>query len=605
MSQKNQDLANIFDTGGKFSDPFLLPSSEYMPTSLDSALEFCMFLFYMNPLYRRASKRVVAHFVTDIDFVGKQGDQRERDELKEYLTEELDLYSAMLTAGEEWSCYGNSFWRICFPFDRFLIDRREGRLKEYSLDMFGNDAKFNLTRMTYTVPDPAAMSKHKGGSIPTVELPFRDRRSTESTRIKLAPLDPKRMRLQFSWIGRDTTFIYQFEEWFVSQIKEGRLYQVNKTPIAMLKAIQNDQDFMFQEDEVFHFKAPTISGVSNNGWGVPETLVNYRSLHQLQVYRKIDESVGRDYMLPFRLFSPELGNNASDITMYSHLGVWGDRVKDLIASRRKNPEQIHAFPFPIRYQEEGASGKELTPKDLIEYQTNDMLDGMGYPAELFRGSLQVQQIPTAIRLFENSFYFMHQNYDRMLKWATRRILDYTGREQIGVTLQLPSIADDLEQRHVYLQLAAGGEVSRDKVYKQFNIKDPIEEAKKRMEEDIEIQRAQQKIQADFEREQTMGSADDIIASQMGGAQPGTAGGAGLGGSPAGGSTTPLDIMSQAEEQAAQLLQIESDGERRKMLQDIEATNPNLHAAVKQKMEEMRSAAASQGRQSVGQLIAGG
>ena len=586
----------------KFSDPFITPSSSFIPKDMHTAMDFCLFIYYLNANYRRASQRVVSHFVTGIEFRGKQGDQKERDELYDYLRDGLDILGGLLAMGDEWSVYGNSFARIFFPFDRYLVDNRDG-YAEYSLEIFGNDAKFNLESMTYDVTDPRTAHEPLGRR-KRIKLPFRDRRSTDLSRIKIVFMDPRRIRLQHSWISLKCRVIYQFEEWFVKHIREGRLHQVNETPLDMLRAIQRNEDFLFDADNVFHCKAPTISGISNNGWGLPETIVNYRSIHQLQVYRKIDEAVGLDYMLPFRLFSPNLSAEAQDASVYQHLGVWTSHVQKMIKNRRKDPSLMHAFPFPINYQEFGAEGKQLTPKDLIEFQTNDMLDGMGYPAELFRGSLQVQQVPTAIRLFENNFHFLHRNFDNFLRWVTRKVLDYLGREQIGVSLQLPSIADDLEERNIYLQLAAGGEISRAKAYKPFNIKDPVEEAKERMQEDIEIQREQQKLQQDFQREMEQGSADKIIAGQMQGQPAGPSPG-GAPGSAGPGTTTPLDIMSQAQEQAQKLLAVQSDGERSKLLQQLKASNPNLHAMVKQFMEEARAQGASQGRAAVGQQAAQG
>jgi hypothetical protein len=49
----------------------------------------------------------------------------------------------------------------------------------------------------------------------------------------------------------------------------------------------------------------------------------------------------------------------------------------------------------------------------------------------------------------------------------------------------------------------------------------------------------------------------------------------------------------------QLLQIEDNGERRRAMNDLRATNPQLHAIVKQKMEEIRSQGASEGRKMAG------
>lgn len=487
-------------------------------------------------------------------------------------------------------CYGNSFVRIFFPFDRFLIDRREGRFNEYALGAFGDTAKFDLDSMTYEIPDPVTAGLPESKRT-RVKLPFLDRRSMDPSRIKIRMIDPRQMSLQMSWQSGHTRYVYRFEEWFIKQIKEGRMYQVNQTPIDMLKAIKNDEDFMFNDNSIYHCKAPHVSGISNNGWGLPETIVNYRSLHNLQIYRCIDETIGLDYMLPFRLFSPAGKDSLSDPAMYTNLGVWSSHIEKLIKARRKDPTKMMAFPFPVAYQEFGASGKELTPKDLIEYSTNEMLDGMGYPSELFRGSMQVQQVPTTLRLFENTFHFLHRHYDGLLRWVNRRVLDYLGREQIGLSLQLPSMADDLEERHIYLQLAAGGEISRDKAYKAFNIKDPVQEAITRMQEDIEIQREQQKIQKDFEREMSAGSADQVLEGQAQG-----------GGAPAqgGGNVTPLDIMSQAEDLAKQWLQVQDNGQRAKLMKQTQASNPTLHAMAKQRLEEYRAEGESQGRASVSQ-----
>jgi hypothetical protein len=161
----------------------------------------------------------------------------------------------------------------------------------------------------------------------------------------------------------------------------------------------------------------------------------------------------------------------------------------------------------------------------MEFQVNDLLDSMGYPAELFRGSLQVQQVPTALRLFENSFHFLHRGFDRLLKWTTERVLDYMGREQIGVSLQLPRMADDLEKRSIYMQLAAGAEIPRQVAYRPLGIDDPVEAARQRAQEDAEIQKEVSKIQQQAQKEMQEGSMEGVIAAQQAGGGGGAPGGA--------------------------------------------------------------------------------
>ena len=107
-----------------------------------------------------------------------------------------------------------------------------------------------------------------------------------------------------------------------------------------------------------------------------------------------------------------------------------------------------------------------------------------------------------------------------------------------------------------------------------------------------------------EREATLGSADQTLSAMMqaqqgpppedgGGAPPSGGGGSGVGG------RTPVQVMQDAEDTAMQLLQIEDVGERKKQLTAIQNSDEQFYALVKQKMEEMRSQAASQGRKNVG------
>jgi len=597
-------FTNSGRAGRQFSDPFVLPSNASFPTELETALDFCLYLYYMNPQYRRASIRVVSHFVTDVDFSGETGDEDERDELRSFLATDLDIWGTMLELGEEWACYGNGFVRIAFPFERKLQDTRGTKYREYDLSMFGthHKVKYLWREMMYEVPDPKTFHLPKGKQ-KRIKLKFVDRPVKDMSKIRFHKLDPRQVTLQESWTQKKSQVIWRFEPELVKAIKDSVLYQVNDLPRPMLEAIANNQDFLFKRDQIFHLKAPTISGISNYGWGLPEVIANYRSIHQLQVYKKIDEAVGMDYMLPFRIFTPQPDGNITDPTVQMLFGPYKQEMQRMIKQRRQDPFSMYALPFPVTYQEVGAQGKELTPKDLMEFQVNDLLDSMGYPAELFRGSLQVQQIPTALRLFENSFHFLHRGFDRLLKWSVEKVLDYMGREQIGVELQLPRMADDLEKRHIYMQLSAGAEIPRQVAYRPLGIDDPVEAAKQRAQEDAEIQKEVTQIQMEAEREMAEGSMEGIVASQQAAAQQGGGGMAAPGG--AGGGGNPLKMQEDAMALAQELVAANDPNTTKQKLSELAASNRNMEALVRQFMEEIRREGASQGRQNAAQIVGGG
>lgn len=605
MATQADLIASYGTKENKWHDPFITNSNLLIPKNFYTNLALARFMASKFPLYVQAAKRTVSHFVTDVQFTGKQGDKEERDQLKTYLIDNLGILDATQQAGLEWFIYGNTFPRIYFPFNRYLVDRREGKYVERSVDMFKPETiSFDIDTMTYRIPDPKASGPIE--TRPKVSFEFIDRKSKDSERIKIRFIDPSQMILQMNNISGTINYIYRFEEFFKTDVKQGsKIYQINETPKEMLNAIRKDQDFCFNPESIFHLANNFISGISYNGWGIPPILLSYQSMHDSAVLRCLNEAIGLDYMLPIRVISPTgtSGGGGMDAAASINLGPWTAMAQNFIKNKRQDPTAMHIMPFPITYQELGGSGRQLAPMDLIKLYDDKMLSEAGFPVEVFNMSLQMQVLPSAIRAFEATYVHLQRKLSNFVRWVTKSIRNYQELEQIDVKLAMPSVADDMEKRHIWLQLAAGGEVSRETAYKAFSIDSAVEEARRRAEEDIEIQKIKMKIQSDFEREQTIGSVDQTLDAMMQGPPPGPGGPAGPGAPPAGGmqvpGATPLDIMQQAEEQAMQLLQIEDDGERRKALNQIRGTNPQLYALVKQKMEEIRASGASQGRKMAG------
>lgn len=609
----SSSLADLEPFGGKkFNDPFLLNSNLYIPENFETALEFALYLAIHNPVYTQAVVRTVSHFLTDIHFIGKTGSSEEQKELRSYLMEEWDIMGCLKQALTEKFVYGNAFLRIHYPFKRFLVDRRDGKSVWIPVEAFGEDITYNNETMTYNVPDPRQL--HNGAEgCPRIDLEFQDRASHDASEIRLRLLDPKRMLLSMNLISGRTEYIYRFEEFFVSDVKAGKkIHQINETPMEMLRAISQNKDFKFSDGTIYHFKNKFISGLSYNGWGIPNILLNYSNLHHYQVLRCINEAVGLDYMLPFRLLSPAgaAGNSGADAASSINLLHWKAAMAQLVQTKRTDPTSIHTVPFPVTYQELGANGKALAPVDLLKEQADEVRSGFGIAPELWHFSLQMQQTPTAIRIFESTHSDVARDANMALKWVTKSILDYLQKEQIGVSMLRPHVADDLDNRQVALTLASGGEVSRKTAYSLFNIDDPVQENVDRMREDLDIQRERQKLQNDFDREQQLGSANQVVDAMVqsqagpGGVAPGGAPGAGAGPAPgpgaAGAAISPLELEQQAEELAQQWAQIPDNGERRKAMEQVKASNPTLHAVAQRKLEDMRQQGASQGRKSVTQ-----
>jgi hypothetical protein len=478
--------------------------------------------------------------------------------------------------------------------------------------------------MTYTVPDLAAAAalpreERRIDKLPKVELEFKDKPSQAPDRFSIIFLDPRYVELDKPHHSNTVEYIYRIPPDMENRIKSNKLNEINNTPRGLLEAVAKNKDFRFRRGEVYHFRAPSPSGVSDSGWAVPEILLHYDDLYQLQVYRKADFAVAQDFLLPFRIFTPNFGDKIGDTVVNMLMAKWRGEMQRMIAQRRKDPTAIHALPFAANYNEYGGEGKKMVMFDVVEAYINAMFDGMGFPRELFRGSINVEQLPNAIRMFERHYEWLFRQLDGLLQFISNTVQRAYDADEIPVRLKRPTMAYNAEWMQLKMQLAANREIPRKDVYPDIGISDPENAAARAIEEDQELQRKSEELAANFEKERAQGSMADVAIAQaeqsmMAATGGGAPGGAAPGAAPGGGgldyavnpSEDPLMIQQRAQQIASTWLQMHSQqpNSHRKEMQTCEAINPTLYAAAKDAMDKMRGQAESQGRAQVGQMVAG-
>jgi hypothetical protein len=572
---------------GKFDNPFLLPSSSYFPKTLTEALDLCRFFYFRIPNYKQVQRRIVRYFITDFEFPGEDGDLNEKEKLRSYLENVLDLKQKMIEMGDEWGCYGNGFMRIAYPFKRFLVDDRESTSNYYPIESFEKfeaegRVKFNLKDLAYTVPDPATKYKTEA------TFQFIDKKDKDKNNIKLIIMDPRYIRIQYNAEADKARYIYSFNPKMRAQVNQGVTMVINTTPKYMLEAIKDNKDIMFKEGEVFHFRSPLISGISYSGWGLSEIIANYQQCWQLLLYMKADEAICLDYIMPFRIFSMEPQNSGGDVMQNSDALFFTSQMSQIIASRRKDKFAIHAVPFPINYQEFGGNGKTYTPKETIEYQNNVLLNGCGYFSDLYQGTMQVNIVPTALRLIQNTHYFLYNGYNKMAKWVVKKVLDYAEESMIEVQMQEPRIADNLENANIKTRLVMDGTLPWDVIGKDLGISNPVDALVRRIEQDQQVQQRAAEKEEEMKRKQV---AQDLLKENL--EDPGMAGG---GGGPAG--STPIFDMYQKAVQTAQQWEQMPIGQRRQAMEMTQQQDFQLYAMAERIMQENRRNMQRQGAQMI-------
>lgn len=587
---------------GAFPDPFLDYASTQMPRSLYDVLRWCEYYYLTCGVYRQAMSRVVRYFLTSVVLTDASDDEEQK--YNDYLNKDLNIMKVLALAGDDFMCYGNHFASIRVPFRRYLkcpkcnAERPIDKIK-YSWDRFKFKGKCLTQNCTYE------------GVLNRV-----DRRSIETDKLKVIRWSPHEIKIMYHPIQDTSTYLWDIPGWFRTQIKKGNTYYLESTPWEIIETIKDGDDklFGFNDGVLYHMKEDTVSGMHQFGWGIPRILGNFKQAWYLQVLKRYNEAIALDYIIPFRVVTPKPGTSkAADPLLHMNLSSFQNNVMGMFRAHRQDPTTLHALPFPVDFTLLGAEGRTLAPTDLLDKGTDEFLNAQGVPAEMYRGTLQWQVMPAALRLFDRTWVHYVNELNTFLGFICKRTSELQNWENLEAKLEPVTIADSMEDKQVRLQLAASQAISQQTALTPFGV-NFRDEVKKQMQEELYKQTEMQKFQEDIQSKQELSRAFQQGASmpQPGQPQPGQPQ---QGGAPAEGGEqdpnmpppqpmpadqagdssglTPQDLQGKADELARQLLAM-PEGQRRGQLTQIRKTNETLHSLIIASMQKMRSQARSVG-----------
>jgi len=294
----------------------------------------------------------------------------------------------------------------------------------------------------------------------------------------------------------------------------------------------------------------------------------------------------------------------------------------MVKRRRRDPATWNVLPFPIRYQALGGDATQLAPRELLDQGLDTLLNATGIPVDLYKGSLQLQSAPTALRLFESNWSHLVHNLNNFLNTLVTQVARVMGWDPVTATLQRVTHADDLNRQMAKLQLMMGRQISQTSGLQSVGM-DYEREQKRILEEEEFLAEQQQEMQ---ERQEQAGMMDAMAPTpmqQMQGGDPAAAGGmpppggapppggdpAAAGMAPGGAAgmqsitamaqmgentpITPQEMLGRAQGIAQQLMMM-PESQKDSELRNLKGINPTLHSLVGSIMDDMRSQARMQG-----------
>lgn len=568
-------------------DPYLDLASLTMPTTLFEMLNVCEAEWLRNGTYRQAASRIVRYFITSIKFDG-QSEEKAQD-LKRFLNRSLKVIPKMMLLGDDFLGTGNSNSSLVIPFRRFLRCSKCGFEQpiEFVSGFEFRDYRFYCR---------CSKCRRK-----TLQRRV-DRRTMEQDRFTVKRWNPKNLRIREHHISGVTEYYYKIPPKVVSAVKSGDRFTLESIPWEFVETIQRDRLFLFDSDVMYHMKEETLATLETGGWGIPRLMSNYAQAWYVRMLKRLNESLALDQVMPFRVVSPAVrwgagGTDPSQIGVDA--GLFKTHMQNMLLDHRMDPAATHVSPIPVEYQTLGGDAKALAPSELIDKGQDELLNGIGIPAQMYRFDLQMQVLPSALRLFQQSWPQLTFAFNGWLDTITGQACTALNWDKPDeVTLEPVTLADDLELRQVWLQMASAGLISRGTAFGPWNL-DALAEKEKILREQLAEADLQEEFQEDMQtRQQNKEYARQMQTGGMPGmgGQPGAVGAPAPGGMPPS-AMTPGDRLAQADEIAQQLVQAPPNVTRSE-LASIKAQDETLWALVKGRMQLVRQDASSQGRASL-------
>lgn len=594
----------------QFPDPFCDMASLAMPETMNMALRWCEYIFMANGTYREASKRMLSYFVTDLEIGGEGLGDDQKKQWKTFYEEKIDYRNLLNIAGLDLQCYGNGFYSVMPCFKRYLTCPK--CYLEAPLRKVYNEKAFAFQWSDYKFHATCPRCKESGNWKHT------DRRATsQDGDFIIKRWNPHEMELIWDPLTDQCAYVWKIPEDYKKMIREGHLFHLERATWEIIQAVKNNNYLLFDKDVVYHAKEQALAGVRNRGWGISRVLTNFRQAWYVQVLHRYNEAIALDYVIPFRVVTPAPGDKGAgtDPILNQSMGGMKGHFNQMLRKRQRDPASWFFLPFAVEYQTLGGDATQLAPKELLDQGTDTLLNSIGVPAEMYRGSMTLQSAPVALRLFEATNSSIPHNLNGLLRFIAKQASQILGWEKPNIALKRVTHADDVTRQQAKLQLMMGGQLSKTTGLESIGV-DNKEELARMMDDQRDEAEAQANLKEEMDQAAIMEQMAQPQPAQGGdpnaqGGQPGAAGAAGAAGGaggPAGMAaqsvtaglptgpnqeTTPEELQSRAQYVASQLMGMPESQKDSEMIK-LKKVDPTLHSLVKSIIGDMRQQARTQG-----------
>lgn len=478
---------------GQTPSPWFTVANQFLPRNLHDVIRWARYITIQSPVTTEVIRKFATYPITE--FIIDSKDESVKTKYEE-IFKSFKLKQNLQNIGFEYFTIGNVFTSVYFPIQRMLTCGSNTCKTEYS----AKKAEF-LTFKQYQFFGQCPKCGWTGN------FSRKDSKSLNINDMNLITWNPLHISAHFNPITGESEYYYKIPNEIKRKIQMGDKLFVNTVPWAFIEAVRFNQDFKFDNENIFHLRNVS-TGNMVEGMSVPPLITLFNLVFYQATLRKANESIATEHLAPMRVLYPMAQTANSDPVVGLSMKNFVLNMTDALQKHKKDKNHILLAPVPVGYQAVGGEGKNLLVAQEILQAEESILLALGVSRELLSGQTNWTSSTVGLRMLENTLRSYIGQLEELINWVIVKVTSYLNIATVDVKMEPFKLMDDDNLKQALLALVQQGNVSLTSFFETFGI-DFTDELEK-MKEDA-VARAVNTEETTFEVEQ----AKFLVSKKLG------------------------------------------------------------------------------------------
>lgn len=448
-------------------------SSQEIPRTIKELFRWCLYLYLSHseiaPLINKKCSYVITDLVYDTE------SEKDKKAWQTVLEDILDIREFEFKMLLDYEIFGNAFCSISFPFERQLSCndcQAKIKIQDPKLEWHYRDHKFlGLC--------PECKSN--------VQFTPEDNQVKRRKSLKLIRWFPEYIQIVRNEITGHCRYIYKIPRWIRKGIanseNDENKYLVEDMPAVFLDAVKTGKDVELDKDNFYHMRVPSCS-YYDQSYGIPPMLAIFKDAWLFQTYRRAQEAIAIEHVLPLRLLIPRPASGDHSPHVHNDLGQWSTRMQNIVHTWRRDQNAFFTVPFPAEVQNIGGDAQALNVHNDMTQIRAQIAGGLDIPADMIYGNMNWSGSSVTLRMLENIFLGRITQLEKFLnRFVIDKLAAWADLPDIDIRHRDFKMADDAQQKQIALSLRQTNTLSDRTVIQELGFDYSTEQKYKLMEEE--------------------------------------------------------------------------------------------------------------------------